>query len=74
MVFGSMAPDFEYFFRGQTLGDIGHTLGGLLFFNLPLVTIIYFIYHIFIHETLLCHLPMVLQASNIRKPNDRNKW
>ena len=26
MVFGSMAPDFEYFLRGQPMGGIGHTV------------------------------------------------
>lgn len=61
VVLGSMAPDFEYFLRGQPLGEIGHTFSGFLLFNLPLVTVIYFIYHIFVHQTLFNHLPAFLQ-------------
>lgn len=61
MVIGSMAPDFEYFLRGEPIGEIGHTLTGFVLFNLPLVTFIYFIYHIFIHQILMNHLPVFLQ-------------
>lgn len=67
MVLGSMAPDFEYFLRGQPSGAIGHTFIGFLFFNLPLVTIIYLIYHFFIHQTLVDHLPHFLQDSYTKK-------
>ncbi|MFC7681206.1 DUF4184 family protein [Paenibacillus sp. GCM10028914] len=69
LVLGSMSPDFEYFLRGQPLGEIGHTFRGFLYFNLPLVIVIYFIYHTFIHRTLVNHLPVVLQDSNSRRPN-----
>src|SRR5690606_22804682 len=61
MVLGSMAPDFEYFLRGQPLGEIGHTLTGFIFFNLPLVIVIYFLYHVIVHQTLMNHLPVFLQ-------------
>ena len=44
LVLGSMAPDFEYFLRGQPMGEIGHTLTGFIWFNLPLVALIYVIY------------------------------
>ncbi|KMY49675.1 DUF4184 family protein [Peribacillus loiseleuriae] len=67
MVLGSMAPDFEYFLRGQPFGEIGHTFIGFLFLNLPLVTLIYFIYHLFIHQTLFNHLPIFLQDSYSKK-------
>lgn len=67
MVLGSMAPDFEYFLRGQPIGEIGHTFTGFILFNLPLVTIVYFIYHIFVHQVLLKHLPFFLQDTNIKK-------
>lgn len=63
MVLGSMAPDFEYFLRGQPLGEIGHTFSGFLYFNLLLVIMIYFIYHFVIHYNLVNHLPIVLQDS-----------
>ncbi len=67
MVLGSMTPDFEYFLSGQPSGEIGHTCFGFLYFNLPLVTIIYLFYHFFIHQTLVNHLPSFLQDSYTKK-------
>lgn len=61
MVFGSMSPDFEYFLRGQPMGEIGHSFTGFVTFNLPLVVLIYFVYHFFVHEISLNHLPVFLQ-------------
>lgn len=61
MVIGSMAPDFEYFLRGQPKGEIGHTFMGFITLNLPLVALIYFIYHFFIHQTFVHYLPNILQ-------------
>jgi lysylphosphatidylglycerol synthetase-like protein (DUF2156 family) len=67
MVFGSMSPDFEYFLRGQPKGEIGHTFMGFITFNLPLVALIYFIYHFFIHQTLVSHLPILLQDTYTKR-------
>ena len=67
LVFGSMAPDFEYFLRGRPMGDIGHTFTGFVLFNLPLVTIIYVIYHIFVHQILFNHLPSYLQDPYVKR-------
>ncbi|MEK5038496.1 DUF4184 family protein [Sporosarcina sp. FSL K6-3457] len=64
LVLGSMAPDFEYFLKGRPMGEIGHTFAGFVWFNLPLVILIYFIYRIFVHETLFSHLPICLQDSH----------
>lgn len=61
MVLGSMSPDFEYFLRGKPIGEIGHTIMGFVTFNLPLVVMVYFIYHYFVHQILLNHLPDFLQ-------------
>jgi hypothetical protein len=72
MVIGSMSPDFEYFLRGQPMGEIGHTFTGFVYYNLPLVALVYFIYHIFVHHTLLSHLPVFLQDTYITRP-DANK-
>ena len=63
LVFGSMAPDFEYFLRVQPMGEIGHTFTGFMWFNLPLVALIYVIYRTYVHEILFNHLPIYLQAS-----------
>ncbi|WP_054955867.1 DUF4184 family protein [Paenibacillus dakarensis] len=69
LVLGSMAPDFEYFLRGRPIGEIGHTFSGFLYFNLPLVILLYGIYHIVIHQTLVKHLPATLQESIPAKSN-----
>lgn len=61
LVLGSMSPDFEYFLRGQPIGAIGHSFSGFFTYNLPLVVFIYLIYHFFIHQTLVNHLPVFLQ-------------
>lgn len=63
LVLGSMSPDFEYFLRGPPLGEIGHTFTGFFFFNLPLVIVIYYLYHLFVHQTFIHHLPSFLQDS-----------
>ncbi|MFE8696467.1 DUF4184 family protein [Cytobacillus sp. FJAT-53684] len=73
LVLGSMAPDFEYFLRGQPLGEIGHTWMGFFLFNLPLVAAIYFIYHIFMHQTIVSHLPAFLQEPIIHKVDSSRK-
>ena len=44
LVLGSMAPDFEYFLRGKTLGIYGHTYAGQFWFNLPLVVLVYWVF------------------------------
>ncbi|AHN23808.1 DUF4184 family protein [Lysinibacillus varians] len=72
MVIGSMAPDFEYFLRGQPKGEIGHTFMGFITFNLPLVAFIYFIYHFFIHQTFVHYLPNILQDTSTNRV-DSNK-
>lgn len=72
MVLGSMAPDFEYFLRGQPLGEIGHTFTGFVFINLPLVALIYFIYHTFVHQTLFNHLPFFLKGTYTNRLDPSN--
>ena len=67
IVLGSMSPDFEYFLRGQPMGEIGHTLTGFFLYNLPLVALVYFIYYLFVHQTLLNHSPVNLQDSHTNK-------
>lgn len=61
LVLGSMAPDFEYFLRGQPAGMTGHTFAGFFYFNLPLVAVVYLIYHYWIHNSLFDHLPVFMQ-------------
>ncbi|WP_422658042.1 DUF4184 family protein [Paenibacillus sp. EC2-1] len=67
LVLGSMAPDYEYFLRGQPLGEIGHTFSGFLILNLPMVVLIYCIYHVLIHQMLVSYLPNVIQDHSTRQ-------
>lgn len=72
MVLGSMSPDFEYFLYGKPHAVIGHTYTGFLLFNLPIVAIVYFIYSVYIHRTLVQHLPLCLQESPPIKADSSN--
>ncbi|MET3195185.1 DUF4184 family protein [Bacillus sp. OAE603] len=72
MVLGSMAPDFEYFLRGQPIGEVGHTFTGFIFYNLPLVSLIYLIYHLFVHQPLMNHLPVFLQDNYSNRLESKN--
>jgi hypothetical protein len=72
MVLGSMAPDFEYFLRGQPMGEMGHTFTGFVFLNLPLVALIYFIYHSFVHQTLFNHLPFFIKDTYTNRLDSSN--
>ncbi|MFJ7182554.1 DUF4184 family protein [Lysinibacillus xylanilyticus] len=74
MVLGSMAPDFEYFLRGQPIGEIGHTFTGFFLLNLPLVVMIYFIYHQIIRLKVVHHLPNFLQVTSSYKVEGSKKW
>src|SRR5438552_11102134 len=54
---GSMAPDLEYFFRGQLGSVVGHTLAGQFYFCLPLTLLLVWVIRNVVAEPLSCHLP-----------------
>ena len=58
LVMGSMAPDFEYFFRMKKgISQYSHTPAGLLYFNLPLSLLLLFLFHEMVRKPLILHLP-----------------
>ncbi|HTA83373.1 MAG TPA: DUF4184 family protein [Bacteroidia bacterium] len=61
LAIGSMTPDFEYFIRMRNLGVYGHTWAGLLWFDLPVAFILTFIYHGFVRDGLIDHLPAMFR-------------
>ncbi len=61
LIIGSMAPDFEYFIRMKIKSDYGHDFLGLFWFNLPLVIIACFIFHLIVRNVLIDNLPEVLR-------------
>jgi hypothetical protein len=60
LIFGSMAPDFEYFFRMKS--RYSHTLIGVFWFDLPLTLALLFIFFTLIREPLVLSLPSPLRA------------
>lgn len=57
LVFGSMAPDFEYFLRMQPFSKYSHTWMGLFWFDLPLIVLLALLYHGVVKRPLITYLP-----------------
>tara|TARA_R110002020_G_scaffold97708_5_gene233175 strand:+ start:4304 stop:5035 length:732 start_codon:yes stop_codon:yes gene_type:complete len=62
LVIGSLTPDFEYFLRMAIKSDHSHTVGGLLWFDLPLGLAISFIFHNLVRDRLFDNLPRFLKS------------
>lgn len=62
LVVGSITPDFEYFLRMQVKGMHGHTLAGLLYFNLPMGMLLLLAFHQVAKRPLIDHLPGWVQG------------
>lgn len=61
LVIGTMAPDFEYFINFRPISTVGHTLLGQIYFNMPLVLLIAYVYHTFLKIALIENLPNSLK-------------
>jgi Domain of unknown function (DUF4184) len=61
LVIGSMVPDFEFLFQLQESDYVGHSWPGILLFNLPAALLVAFIFHLFVRNSLILHLPAFLQ-------------
>ncbi|MDX1702195.1 MAG: DUF4184 family protein, partial [Melioribacteraceae bacterium] len=57
LVIGSMLPDVEYYLRMTMYGEWGHTLKGIIMYEIAIGIVIAFIYHLFIRNPLIKHLP-----------------
>ncbi|MGF9907320.1 DUF4184 family protein [Brevibacillus porteri] len=57
LVFGSMAPDFEYFFRMQPFSVYSHTMLGLWLVDLPIAILLAFLYQYVVKKPMLARLP-----------------
>jgi hypothetical protein len=62
LVIGSMAPDFEYFIRMSVRGEYGHTVWGILFFDIPITLILALLFHGVVKQNLLSNLPVYFQS------------
>jgi len=61
LVVGSMAPDFEYFFKMKVNSVHSHTLAGLFYFDLPVAFLLAWIFVKVVKTNLLTNLPPFLQ-------------
>jgi len=61
LVFGCVAPDLEYFLWLRPHGHFGHTLPGLLLFDLPAALLSLFLFHRFAKAPLVACLPARLR-------------
>ena len=60
LIMGAMAPDFEYFLRMTMKGVWGHTWTGMFLYDLPISLAIITIFHLWIRDPLIRHLPPLL--------------
>jgi hypothetical protein len=61
LIVGSMAPDFEFFFRMRTQSEISHTFSGLILIDFPLAIIVTFLFHGIIKKPFLANSPAFIQ-------------
>lgn len=61
LVFGCFAPDLEYFLWLKPHGHLGHTLPGLILFDLPAALVALFLFHRLAKEPLIACLPARLR-------------
>lgn len=61
IIIGSMSPDFEYFLKMRMEKIHGHSFAGLFYFDLPLTIILAFIFHIWVRDAFIQHLPEIIR-------------
>jgi hypothetical protein len=61
LVIGSMSPDFEYFFKLSVDSAHSHTVGGIFYFDLPVVIALAVVFHLLVKPNLFANLPVFLQ-------------
>src|SRR5687768_15085868 len=61
LIIGSMAPDFEYFFKVSVSSVHSHTWWGLLYFDIPVVFCLSLVFHLMVKQNLINNLPAFLQ-------------
>jgi hypothetical protein len=62
LIIGSVSPDFEYFFRANVYGSHGHTLAGIVYFDLPVTIFLGFVFHYLVKQNFVANLPVSLQV------------
>jgi len=61
LVIGSIVPDFEFLIRLRETACFGHTLIGIIVFDMPFAILLSFVFHSLIRDTLIQNLPKFLR-------------
>lgn len=61
LITGSIAPDFEKFFRLHLASEYSHSFASIFYFSCPVALALAFLFHAVVREPLLAHLPVALQ-------------
>lgn len=73
LILGSMAPDFIYFILFNPSSNLGHTLNGFVFINLPLCFLLSYILTTIIKYPFISNLPFGLSKYYTYLLDDKNK-
>ena len=57
LITGSIAPDFEKFFRLKLASSYSHTVPSIFYFSCPVSLALAFLFHLVVRPPLLAHLP-----------------
>ncbi len=61
LVMGSVSPDFEYFLKMGVSSTYSHTLGGLIYFDLPVTVFISCLFHLVVKKNFIYNMPLFFQ-------------
>lgn len=61
LIIGSMSPDLEYFTRMKIEATHSHLFWGAIYFDLPIALVYCFVFHLFVRNILIKHLPYFLK-------------
>ncbi len=61
LIAGSIAPDFEYFFRLNVKSVYSHTIAGIFYFDIPVALFLSFAFHYVIKRNLIRNIPLYFQ-------------
>ena len=62
LIAGSVAPDFEKFFRLRLASGNSHTVASIFYFSCPVGLVLACVFHLLVRRPLLAHLPAALRA------------
>jgi hypothetical protein len=60
LITGSVAPDFEKFFRLKLASSHSHTIASIFYFSCPVAIGLAFVFHLIVRRPLIAHLPLPL--------------